>query len=171
MMMAAIMTMAMVGFVACKKDDDNKTDEPEQQTYEESTTFEILHNGQALAAGATVDYTLSAEELANDDAEVGFFVKNKSNNSVQRVFKVELVEGPSSMAEHAPICYGVCEDLACPYTSGAITLAAGATDNQAIIIHLYPTMNGDAHTGTYKITVGKGAGLEDPQVCFLKFNW
>jgi hypothetical protein len=42
-----------------------------------------------------------------------------------------------------------------------------------IIIHVYPGLleAPDAHTGTYKITVGKGASLEDPQVCFLKFNW
>ena len=79
MMMAAVMTMAMVGFVACKKDDDKKTDEPEQQTYEESTTFEILYNGRAVAAGTTVDYTLTQEEIDNDDSDAEFFVKNKSN--------------------------------------------------------------------------------------------
>ena len=63
-MMAAVMMMAMVGFVACKKDDDKKSDDSQQQeTYEESTSFEIIHNGQAVAAGATVEHTFTAEEL------------------------------------------------------------------------------------------------------------
>ena len=170
MMMAAVMTMAMVGFVACSKDDDKKTDEPQQQTYEESTTFEILYHGQAVAAGTTVEYTLTQEEINNDDSDAEFFVKNKTNATVQRVFKVELTEGPASMGTEAPICYGVCEPHNLPYTSNAVDLAPG-TDDKAIQIHLYPSFHEGAHTGTYKITVGKGANLEDPQVCFVKFNW
>ena len=75
--MAAVMTMAMVGFVACKKDEDKKTDEP-QQEYAPSTTFDILYNGHAILEGAILEYPLSAEELANDDCDVEFFVKNKS---------------------------------------------------------------------------------------------
>lgn len=171
MMMAAVMTMAMVGFVACKKDDDKKTDEPEQQTYEESTTFEILYNGRAVAAGTTVEYTLTQEEIDLDDSDAKFFVKNKSNATVQRVFKVELYEGPASMKNDAPICYGTsCTAQNLPYTSDAVELDPG-TDEKAIQIHLYPSDHEDAHTGTYKVTVGKGANLEDPQVFFLKFNW
>ena len=77
-MMAAVMMMAMVGFVACKKDDDKKSDDSQQQeTYEESTSFEIIHNGQAVAAGATVEHTFTAEELDIDDADVALYVKNK----------------------------------------------------------------------------------------------
>lgn len=170
MMMAAVMTMAMVGFVACKKDDDKKSDDSQQQeTYEESTSFEIIHNGQAVAAGATVEHTFTAEELDIDDADVALYVKNKTDNTLQRVYKVELAEGPSSM-ERAPICYGQCTDRFLPYTSEAVNLAPG-TDNTAIQIHLYPSSHGSAHTGTYKVTIGNGTNLEDPQVCFVKFNW
>lgn len=167
--MAAVITMAMVGFVACKKDEDKKTDEP-QQEYTPSTTFDILYNGHAILEGAILEYPLSAEELANDDCDVEFFVKNKSNATVQRVFMVELAEGPASMGQNAPICYGVCEPHNLPYTSGAVNLAPGI-DEKPIQIHLYPSFHQGTHTGTYKITVGKGADLEDPQVCFVRFSW
>jgi len=123
-----------------------------------------------VAAGATVEYTLTQQEIDNDDSDAEFFVKNKTNATVQRVFKVELADGPATMGIDAPICYGVCEPHNLPYTSNAVDLASG-TDEKPIQIHLYPTFHGNAHTGTYKITVGKGAGLEDPQVFFLKFNW
>ena len=163
--LAAFVMMATVAFTACsEKDNDPK------ESYEASTTFDILHNGQAVAAGATVEHTLTAEEIRNDDAEVSLYVKNKSNATVQRVFKVELSDGPSSMA-NAPICYGQCTEHQLPYTSEAVAIAAGTTDSKPIQIHLYPSQHGDAHSGTYKVTVGKGANLEDPQVCFVKFTW
>lgn len=158
--LAAFVMMATVSLVGCSKDE-------EKTTYEASTTFDIIHNNQTVAAGATVEYTLGAEEF---DGEVSLFVKNKSTNTVQRVFKVELVEGPATMA-NAPICYGQCTEQHLPYTSEPAAIAAGATDAQAIQIHLWPDMHVDAHTGTYKVTVGNGANLEDPQVCFVKFNW
>ena len=164
--LAAFVMMATVTFTAC----GDKDNDPEEQSYQASATFDILYSGQAVAAGATVEYALTAEEVSFDDCEVSLYVKNKSNATVQRVFKVELSDGPSSMA-NAPICYGQCTEHQLPYTSEAVAIAAGTTDSKPIQIHLYPSQHGDAHSGTYKVTVGKGANLEDPQVCFVKFIW
>lgn len=167
--MAAVMMMGAMSFVACSKDDDKNTDEP--QPVAASETFDILYMGRELEPGQMVYYNLTAEEVAGDDVEVSLYVKNKSNAAVQRVFKVELAEGPSSMGVDVPICYGVCESQTCPYTSPAVELAAGVADETPIMIHLYPSFHEGAHTGTYKVTVGNGVNLGDPQVCYVKFTW
>ena len=167
--MATIMMMSTLCFVACSKDDDKKTDESTQPATA-SATFDILYMGRELEPFQTVYFNLTASEVETDDVEVSLYVKNKANTTMQRVFKVELVEGPTSMAIDAPICYGVCEPHNLPYTSNAVDLAPGIDENP-IQIHLYPSFHESAHTGTYKVTVGKGADLEDPQVCFVKFTW
>lgn len=160
---------ATVSLIGCSKDEENENNN-NQTTYEESNSFEIIYMNRELEAGETLNCNLTAEELEFDDAEVSLYVKNISSATAHRVYKVEFVEGPDSMKK-VPVCYGQCTERDLPYTSDAVNLAAGQTDATPIQIHLYPSNHGDAHTGTYKITVGEGQSLSDPQVCFLKFSW
>jgi hypothetical protein len=44
-------------------------------------------------------------------------------------------------------------------------------DPKPIQVHVYMGLHEGAHTGTYRITVGEGTSLANPQVCNIKFNW
>lgn len=163
--MAALM-VATVGFIACSKDDDKKTDNSE--TYTESASYAIYYQGAALTAGQTINCTPTAAQIELQDAEVDIYMFNKTESTLNTCFKVELTEGPDTMKQ-MPVCYGVCETHQSPYTHEAIALAPGM-DSKPIQVHVYMDMH-NTNTGTYKITVGEGENLANPQVCFVKFTW
>lgn len=167
MMMAAVMTMAMVGFVACSKDDDKKTDEPQQQTYEASGSYAIHYMGRTLEPGQTVYHNVTEAEKEADEAVDDFHIENLRDLTLGTRFKVEFVSGPTSMNE-VPVCYGQCKSVICPYTSNEFDLASGL-DPIALQVHCYPRDHEAGSKGTYRITVGIGESLEDPQVFFLQF--
>jgi hypothetical protein len=163
-LMAGIMMSAMVGFISCSKDE-----EKEETTIEESTSYAIYYEGQALTAGQTIVVSPTADLSENPDVAADLFMYNKTSNTLNTCFKVELVDGPASMNE-APVCYGVCQSQQLPYTHEPISLAPGM-DPKPIQVHVYMGLHEGAHTGTYRITVGEGTSLANPQVCNIKFNW
>ncbi len=163
-LMMALVAMSTVAMTGCGKDDEK------ENKYEESTSYAIYHEGKALAAGQTITVTPTEGQVALDDVEADLFMYNKTDNPLNTCFKVELVEGPSSMGKDVPVCYGVCQMHNLPYTHEPISVAPGL-DQKAIQVHVYMTMHEGANTGTYRITVGEGTELANPQVCNVKFNW
>lgn len=165
-MMAAALALASFGMVACGDDDEKDNG---NTTYEESASYAIYYEGQALKAGQTIVVSPTAAQIDLDDVEADLFMYNKTDNTLNTCFKVELVDGPASMNE-APVCYGVCQSQQLPYTHEPISLAPGM-DPKPIQVHVYMGLHEGAHTGTYRITVGEGTSLANPQVCNIKFNW
>lgn len=162
--MAALMLGTFAGFVACGDDDEK------ENKYEESTSYAIYYDGRALAAGQTITVSPNAAQIELDDVEADIFMYNKTDNTLNTCFKVELVEGPASMKDEAPVCYGVCQTQHLPYLHEPISLAPGM-DSRPVQIHVYMGLHEGAHTGTYRVTVGEGESLANPQVCNIKFNW
>jgi hypothetical protein len=162
-LLAAFVMMATVSLTGCNKDDENSG-----ETYPASTSYAVHYQGQALAPGQKVVYNITDADKETDEATVDFYIKNLTQESLQTRFKVELEDGPESMKD-LPVCYGQCKPVTCPYTWNVFTLVPGL-DQQALEIHCYPSMHDAGSQGTYKITVGKGGDMEDPQVFFLQFN-
>ena len=164
-LMAAVLMMASVSLVACSKDDDNKTNE---ETFEASGSYVIHYMNRTLEPGQTVYHNVTEAERAADEAMDDFYIENLRDVSLGTRFKVELVSGPSSMNE-VPVCYGQCQPVVCPYTSDLFYLAHGV-DSHALEIHCYPSFHEAGSVGTYRMTVGVGEALDDPQVFFLQFS-
>ena len=167
-LVAALMT-AFVAFTACSKDDkDDNAGNHEQEEYTESTTYAIMINGNAVAAGATVEPTGDRTNVAD------LVIVNKTSESVETYFTVEFVDGPAAMRTFGA-CYGdnCYLDLQNIYSSPAISMGGNGTQDIAI------EYMGDATgTATYRLTVGKGEDLEnpdpedleDPQVIYVKLT-
>lgn len=165
----ATVAISIIGLslTACEKEPEPTP--ANDVNYEESNTYAIYYQGSALTAGETITVSPTPEQRDNDDVEADIFMYNKTDNTLNTCFKVELVDGPATMGE-APICYGVCQSKPLPYTHEAIALAPGM-DPTPIQVHVYMGMHEGATTGTYRITVGEGSELANPQVCNIKFTW
>lgn len=166
----AIVAISIIGLslTACEPEPD-PTPAPDVN-YQESTAYAIYYDGQALTAGQTITVSPTAEQIANDDLEADLYMFNKTENTLNTCFKVELVEGPESMSKDVPVCYGVCQARNLPYTHEPITMGPGM-NNSPIQLHVYMTMHEGTTTGSYRITVGEGTELANPQVCIVKFTW
>lgn len=158
---AVAISIATLGLTSCDK-------EPEPEPNTESTSFAILYNGNAVAAGSTLDFHPSADEIANDWAQVDLRLENKTSENIQAVLKVEMVEGPDAMNRIA-ICYGeTCKNPLCPWTSDSFTLTPGVNQNLPIHYDYSPSMV--TEKTTYRFTVAKASNLDDPQVIFITVN-
>ena len=167
----AVMAISIVGLslTACEPEPEPEPT-PEPVTYEESTAYAIYYEGQALTAGQTITITPTEAQIGLDDVEADLNMYNKTDNTLNTCFKVELVEGPESMGKDVPVCYGVCQMQQLPYTHAPISLAPGL-DSRPVQLHVYMSMHEGINTGTYRITVGEGTELANPQVCNVKFVW
>lgn len=152
-LMAAFVMAATFGFASCGDDTKDNND----QIYEESASYSILFNGNAVAAGSTVE---SAEGF-----KVDLYLANKTDGELDTRFKVEKVSGPDAM-NTIGVCIDVCTQQRCPYTSKSITIPAGG---RQLISLEYMSESSDM-TATYKLTVGEGASLNNPQVVFVKLS-
>ena len=166
-MAVVAMSVALAGVVACG-DKENTTPEPQpgpDDSFQESNTFALHYQDRTLEAGQTVYYYPTAEEADNDWAVVHFQMENKTDANVDTYMKVELAEGPEAMG-HLTICFGeTCKSGVCPWTSDAIPLTPGINYNQEVSLDYSPS--NVTSKAVYRITIGKGANLEDPQVMFI----
>ena len=166
-LMAATVLFAAMNLTACNKDDE-KT-EPTPNPGEASAKYEIMYLGRTLEPGQVIYCNLTDEQRANDDAEVDVYMKNITDATLNTHFRVELADGPETMNE-VPVCYGECLIQQCPYTSEAIQLAPGI-DTKPLQLHVYPSQHGRSGSGSYRITVGEGSSLANPQVFYVNFAW
>ena len=157
-LMAAFVMAATFGFASCGDDTKDNPDPQPGQTYEESASYSILFNGNAVAAGSTVE--------SEEGFKVDLLLANKTDGALGTRFKVEKVSGPDAMNKIG-VCIDVCTDQNCPYTSPNLNIAAGG---QQYISIEYLSERATSMTATYKLTVGEGLALNNPQVIFVKLN-
>ena len=163
--MAAVLMMATVSLTGCKKDDEKKTDGPSETT--ESTLYAFQFNGETVAAGATVQFHPSFQQITNDMAQVDFFMVNKTEQDQESVLKIELVSGPAALSHEVEICYsGACRQFALPWTSEALTLVPGVNTALKMTLDYMPSVV--TEKTVYCITLGKGTAMENPQVMYLE---
>lgn len=163
-LMAAIAVMAFAGLSGCNKDDD-KSDNPGPRDYTESSTFSIMYDGNAVAAGDTVTYNYTVGM-----AVVNFNLVNKTQKLQEAYFMVEFVEGDDVMKN-----YTFCTDLCYDTEGGRNTFS---TPNPFELEALasgefhFQFMNGApaGSTALYRLTVGSSDELLDPQVIFVRVN-
>ena len=160
--LAAAMSMAMLTLAACKdKPEDNNA-------LTESLTYAVIWDGSAIAAGATIDYHPSLIETEMDFAALDILFENKTDSDQPTAIKMEKVEGPASM-DNLMICFGVtCNEFPIPWTSDVVTMHPGINEDQVLKVEYAPSQI--TSNTTFRLTVGKTAALNDPQVVYIKFN-
>ena len=160
LVMAAFLMMATVSLVSCGKEEENN-DDPITQ----STVFAFHYNGNTLEAGATVDLHPTMTETQNDFARATLVVENMTDAEVQACIKVECVEG--SGAHEIELCYdNNCRNVQVGKVSAPFTIYPGQPQANEIIYDYTPsTLNS---TLVYKLTIGEGSKMKNPQVVFLK---
>lgn len=174
-LMASLFMTAMIGFAGCSKEDDNKdnnhhNDNPNpQEEYEESTSYAIYYGGEKVLAGQTVVYNLTDRHRDDDYVSVEFIPENLTGGVAMTVVRLDMIEGPNSM-KNISFCTDMCRDVTCPYTSDPYQLEPGMNSITPISYHCYPSQKGSGVSALYKLTVGLGENIEDPQVFFLRVN-
>ena len=160
----AAISVAMLAFVSCTEKEQNVT--PDEKT--ESTTYAILYDGSAVAASSTINYRPTLSETTNDFASVDLLLENKTNANQQTCLKIERTEGPDAM-NRIMICYGeTCKEGNCPWMSDAFTLVPGINSDMLVKFEYAPSQV--TSQTTYRLTVGKGETLSDPQVIYINVN-
>ena len=158
------MCVALTGLVACDPDDP----EPTPDTYTESATYGIIYNESHVAAGEILTIHPTLSELSNDFATIELLPENKTANNLETRMKVELLEGPDVMKD-IMICYGeTCKNPTCPWTSDPFTLVPGVNNDMLIKFDYSPSKV--TEKTTYRLTLGKGTSLDDPQTILINVN-
>lgn len=161
------MCVALTGLMACN-DDPEPTPEPEPNPYTESNTYAINYNNSAIAAGTTLEYHPTSSQIEMDFATIELIPVNKTDGNLATVLKVEKIEGPETM-DDIMICYGeTCKNPHCPWVSDPFTLVPGENNQMLIKFDYTPSMV--TSKTTYRMTMGKGATLDDPQVILINVN-
>lgn len=157
------MSIALVGLTAC----EDPEPEPENPTTA-STTYAFHYQGNALEQGQTVAYHPTLTETANDWATVHILMENKTSSNQETYMKVELSDGPDAF-NALSICFGsTCKTGTCPWTYGPLSLVPGVNSELEVMIDYMPSIA--TTPGVYKITIGKGEKMEDPQVMYLNMS-
>lgn len=160
--MAAMLMLATVGFVACGDKDNGKDDTP--TTYEESASFSFYYQGQKIAAGGTVEAVPTADQLRNDFANLDLVVENKTDATVQATIKANRTEGNGG--SEIELCFnGSCRQIP---LGDVVNLTLEPGQSNANIVTYDYTPSEITSTTVYRITVGKGENMDDPQVVFIK---
>ena len=160
----AAMSIAMVSLVACDpKPDPDPT--PASDPTVASSLYAFQYDNQTVAPGDTIQFHPNRNQINNDMAQVDFYMVNKTEQELLTVMKVELVSGPAEL-NLLEICYSDnCRTYPCPWTSDTFTLVPGVNTDMKMTIDYAPSViNGES---IYRITIGKGAAMEEPQVMFL----
>lgn len=159
------MCVALAGLTACEPEPDP---EPTPDTYTESGSYAILYNGEAIAAGETLTYNPSIGETTNDLAVIHLLFENKTESPLSTVMKVEKIEGPAAM-DDLMVCFGEeCNSPTAPWTSNPFTLEPGVNSDFPVTFDYAPSKV--TSKTTYRMTIGKGSALEDPQVILINVN-
>lgn len=162
-LMAAFVMAATFGFASCE--DENKDKPATGQTYEASTSYAIYVNGSEIPAGETYTYTASETDINDDIVVVNFIIENKTADQLNTSHRIELVEGASAFEG-----YEVCAGTTCPWDGKPYGLNPGMNPDYPIKYDIVPSQCPAGSSALYKLTVGQGNGLADPQVIFFRLN-
>lgn len=163
LMMAAVMMMATLNLVSCG-DDDEKNNEGSN-----SNSYAFIYMGRTLEPAQIVYANPTDDEIRDNFAALEFFVENKTDAELNSKIKIEKLSGPAEM-DDLMICYGEeCTSTgSMPWKSENIVFTPGINQNMMIKIEYMPSVV--TSTTKYRITVGKGGNLTDPQVMYLVMN-
>lgn len=189
-LMVALIATSLVALGACVKEEvkpdptptdntdttpdpgDNPGDNPgDTITFDESTTYTIHYGETALAAGDTVFYNITSTNMENDFVKIDFFIENKTEETVSTVLKVEWEDGVQSM-KTLDICTPerCFSNQTCPYTSISFTVTPGIDIYAPFSLEFAPSEYGPDAWAVYRVTLGKGTELADPEVIFVHVN-
>ncbi len=165
-LMAAFMLTAFVGFVACDPDENKPDPGPGSgETYEASASYAIYVDGVEIPAGNTYAYQATETDLNDDIVVIRFIVENKTTSRLTASHKLELLEGPSAFNG-----YEVCAGVSCPWDGNPYPLDPGMNTAYPIKYDIAPSQCPAGSSALYKLTVGTGNGLSDPQVIFFRIS-
>lgn len=170
------MSVALTGMVACTKDDEGKTEETPTTpaNNDERPTGDIaLHsnsaNGPYIHDGDTVVYTTTDADMNGRRRHYArIFIDNQTNSNYGFNRVLEVLQGPSDLT------ISECLDVACypgliPSDRLPYTIGPGENGVEySIESHLKPEYSGRQFF--YKVTVGKGQGLENPITFYMLIN-
>ncbi len=174
--LAAAFALAMLfSFTACG-DKDNDTDKPaptpdvhepwQEEVHSASSTFGLHYKGSEVAAGSLITYVGTDDDIANEMIAVSLVIENKTESDVVTMQKVELVEGPNSMKE-----VSICGNGSCPWDGNAYTTVPGLNAAIPVAIEVHTPDHTRPVDAVYRVTVGQGRSLADPQVVFLRIKF
>ena len=163
-LMAAFVLTATFGLTACDPDQDKPTPEP-IENYEPSSTYALYVGDTEIPVGDTYTYTATNDDLNNDEIVVYFIIENKTTSPAPTSHKFELVEGPTAFNG-----YEVCAGDTCPWDGKPYIMQPGKNPTKPIKYDIIPSECPAGSSALYKLTVGRGNGLSDPQVIFFRLN-
>lgn len=153
-LLIAAVTVLTLGLTACNKDDE---DDNGNTPLTESTTYQITYNSEVVMAGDTID---------NGSFSVKVKVKNITETNQQTYVKVERVAGSSAM-NSVILCTNICYDATpCPFVSESAFTIYANSEQEVELKYFSLTPHKTEMNATYRITVGKGTSLDDPQIYF-----
>ena len=162
---AMAMSVALTGMVACT--DPDPEPEPMPDPGVQSTVYAFQYQGRILEAGDTIVFFPTEQQISAGDAVVHFRMVNNTQEDLSTVMEVKKVAGPREY-NTLSICFEDCRDYQLPWTSNPFTLVPGV--NSDVAIHYDPSQITGTNTMLYRITIGKGTAMEDPQVMFLSMS-
>lgn len=158
-LMAAFVMIATMGVASCNKDTGDER---------ESTRYAFIYKGDTVDPGETIRHTPSQSERQNDLATVEILIKNKTDNELNSKILLEKLDGPVAM-DTLVIHIGQSTSNIkgnWPWKSDNIALAPGVNNNKAIKIDYHPS--GVTATTRYRLAVGEGGNVSDPEVLFIE---
>ena len=171
----AIMAVAvsLSALVACNKEDDGKTEETPTTPANERPAGDIaLHahteNGPYVHDGDTLVYSTTDVDMNGARFhEAKFFIDNQTNEDYAFNRELQKLGGPSDLTMSE--CLGLCYTGLIPANRLPFTISANAHGVEySIDSHLKPEYSGQQIF--YKLTVGKGQGMDDPMTIYIRIN-
>ena len=167
-----IMSMAVVAACVCFASCGEK-DKPEQpevikwpvSEMENAANHYALHyNGSAVVPGATVVYTATSEDRANDLVTVIFTPENKTDEALMASQEVAIVEGPESLKD-----VEVCGGGNCPWSGDPYRLEPGLNEEMPIAIDIHPSGHAAGTTALYRVAIAD-RNMNNATFIYLRIN-
>lgn len=161
----SVVTLSLIG---CDNNKPEPEPSPEPNPATPSSTYAFIYQGRTLEAGQTVYVYPTESELANDWVTIHFMMENKTESNSEAYIKVERTDGPEGF-DNLTICFGTtCKTGVCPWTYGPLNLVPGINTDLEVSLDYIPSIA--TTPGVYRITIGKGEAMEDPQVMYLSMS-
>ena len=153
---AALVAGSLCAF-GCSKDD-----EKEEQPVTPSTVFAFHYDGATIAANDTV---VMSPTVSSDLGRADFIVENKTEATVQACLKMECVEG--RVSDRVELCYNEnCREVPLGTVTDPFPIESGMTQANTITYDYNPSTI--TSTTVYRLTIGEGSEMKNPQVIFIK---
>ncbi|MBP3763066.1 MAG: hypothetical protein J6I49_04190 [Bacteroidales bacterium] len=167
--MALMLAGAAFG-AACGNDDDKPTppppltwENPDPSDYTSSGTYAMHYQNKPLPTGNTIEYRITEADFSTEQAIVMLIIENKTSQDEVTSQGIELLEGPEALRN-----VDICGAGSCPWDGNPYILEPGINNEKFLAIEFDPNTVARPYTALYKVTVGKGRRMEDPEVVFMR---